>query len=133
MRPPERLGIEGVVGRAARVDSADIAVQVPDSMPARGTVAREKRRCVVTTGSNLFNEGLDVVVEGNAVRTEDERTLQRLADLFAGKYDGVFGFTVQDGAFTHDEGGVAYVFEVSPVKAFSYERGEQGSATRYRF
>jgi nitroimidazol reductase NimA-like FMN-containing flavoprotein (pyridoxamine 5'-phosphate oxidase superfamily) len=89
--------------------------------------------CVVATGCNLFDEGLDVVVEGEAVRTEDEQTLGRLATLFAEKYQDVFGFTVRDRAFAHDEGGVAYVFEVAPVKAFSYMRGERGSATRYRF
>jgi hypothetical protein len=89
--------------------------------------------CVVTTGCNRFGEGLDIVVEGDANRTEDEPTLNRLADLFAAKYEGIFGFTVGDGAFLHDEGGVAHVFEVAPAKAFSYKRGERGSATRYRF
>jgi hypothetical protein len=90
-------------------------------------------RCVVTTGCNAFSEGLDIIVEGDAVRIEDEPTLQGLADLFASKYKGAFGFTVRDRAFSHGDGGVAYVFEVAPVRAFSYERGEQGSATRYRF
>jgi pyridoxamine 5'-phosphate oxidase-like protein len=89
--------------------------------------------CVVTTGCNVFGEGLDIVVEGDAVRVEDEPTLQRLADLFAAKYEGVFGFAVRDHAFVHDEGGVAYVFRIAAVKAFSYRRGEHGSATRYRF
>lgn len=89
--------------------------------------------CVVTTGCNAFSEGLDIVVEGNAVRVEDEPTLQRLADLFAAKYKGVFGFTVRDRAFSHDEGGVAHVFGIAPAKVFSYKRGDQGSATRYRF
>ena len=89
--------------------------------------------CVITTGCNMFDEGLDVVVEGMAVRTQDAPTLQRLAELFATKYKDVFGFTVHDKGFGHDEGGVAHVFEIAPVKAFGYMRGGEGSATRYRF
>ncbi len=88
---------------------------------------------VITTGRNSFHEGLDVVIEGDAVRTSDDATLQPLAEKFAAKYDDAFGFRVRDGSFSHDEGGVAHVYEVAPVKAFSYARGEQGSATRYRF
>jgi nitroimidazol reductase NimA-like FMN-containing flavoprotein (pyridoxamine 5'-phosphate oxidase superfamily) len=103
----------------------------PEEQKARNL--RTNTRCVLTTGCNLFDEGLDIVVEGNAVRSEDETKLQRLADLFATKYKGVFGFSVRDNAFFHDEGGVAYVFEVAPIKAFSYQRGEPGGATRYRF
>ena len=91
-------------------------------------------RCILTTGCNLFNEGLDVIVEGRAVRAEDETQLRRLVELFATKYQNVFGFTVQENAFTHDEGGIAHVFEVAPIKAFGYQRGETtGGATRYRF
>ena len=89
-------------------------------------------RVVVTTGSNDFGKGLDVVVEGDARRVSDEPTLARLADAFAIKYDDVFGFKVGDGRFSHDEG-VADVYEVSPAKAFGYRRGKVGSATRFRF
>lgn len=103
----------------------------PDEQKSQNLAGND--RCVLTTGCNLFNEGLDVIVEGRAVRAEDETTLRRLADLFAVKYPGVFGFTVRDDAFSHDEGGIAHVFEVAPVKAFGYERGEKGGATRYRF
>jgi hypothetical protein len=34
---------------------------------------------VLTTGCNRWNEGLDVVVEGEAVRVTDEEMLKRLA------------------------------------------------------
>lgn len=90
-------------------------------------------QCVVTTGCNVFSEGLDVIIEGDAVQRKDDPTLHTLAGLFDAKFKGVFGFTVRDGAFAHDEGGVADVYGIVPVKAFSYSRGEQGSATRYRF
>lgn len=50
-------------------------------------------RCVIATGCNVL-EGLDVVVEGDAVRVTDESRLQRLADGSAAKYDQLFRFTV---------------------------------------
>ncbi len=89
-------------------------------------------RCILTTGCNRFNEGLDIVVEGEAVRSIERPQLERLAELFEEKYEGVFGFQAGDGAFSMPEG-VAHVFEVAPVKAFAYERSETGGATRYRF
>jgi general stress protein 26 len=88
--------------------------------------------CVVTTGSNDFKRGLDVVMEGKAVRTVERAKLERLAELFATKYDDFFGFEAGKDVFVIPEG-VALVFEVAPVKAFAYERSERGSATRYRF
>ena len=90
------------------------------------------RHVVVTTGSNDFDTGLDVVVEGEARPVSDEPMLARLADAFATKYDDVFGFTVGDGRFAHDAG-VADVYEVRPAKAFGYRRGKASSATRFRF
>ena len=90
------------------------------------------RHVVVTTGSNEFGEGLDVVVEGDANRVSDEPTLAKLADAFATKYDDVFGFRVGDEGFSLDEG-MADVYEIRPVKAFGYRRGKAGSATRFRF
>jgi len=39
-------------------------------------------RCVLTTGTNQLRSGLDVVVEGAAVRVTDEAQLQRLAAMW---------------------------------------------------
>jgi pyridoxamine 5'-phosphate oxidase-like protein len=89
--------------------------------------------CVVTTGCNDFLDGLDVVVEGNAVGVGVEDKLRKLAGEFATKYSDYFGFQVRDGSFVHGEGGVADVFEIAPVRAFAYGRGEQYTATRFRF
>jgi hypothetical protein len=88
--------------------------------------------CILTTGCNRFEEGLDIVVEGEAKRATKKTTLERLAAEFATKYDDVFGFRVGDGDFTHTVGS-ADVFEVAPVKVFAYDRSEPGGATRYRF
>src|ERR1700730_5993079 len=47
-------------------------------------------RCVLTTGTNQLRSGLDVVVEGTAVRVEDEAQLQRLARMWKSKLDWSF-------------------------------------------
>ena len=90
-------------------------------------------RIVVATGCNMFRSGLDVIIEGAAAAVRDRSTLERLAEAFATKYEGHFGFTVSDGRFTHDEGGSADVYEVAPIKAFAYGRGPTFTATRYCF
>jgi nitroimidazol reductase NimA-like FMN-containing flavoprotein (pyridoxamine 5'-phosphate oxidase superfamily) len=103
----------------------------PDERKARN-LARNSR-CVVATGCNAFREGLDVIIEGDAVKVSDESKLRPLATAFATKYGGHFGFTVRDGRFHHEQGGVADVYEVAPAKGFAYGRGKEFSATRYRF
>ncbi|MFN2588823.1 MAG: pyridoxamine 5'-phosphate oxidase family protein [Actinomycetota bacterium] len=88
-------------------------------------------RVALTTGRNLWKEGLDVVVEGSAIRVTDETVLSELADLWRGKYHGDWDFTVRDGMF-HEDGGSALVFEVTPVKVLAFAKG-LFAQTRYRF
>jgi len=87
--------------------------------------------CAITTGCNLMSEGLDVVLEGNAVRISDTTTLQRIADLYKSKYD--WDFEVRDSAFVGGEGIVALVFEISPAQGFGFGKGETFSQTRWSF
>lgn len=87
--------------------------------------------CILTTGSDSLGEGLDVVVEGDAVLIDDEDRLRRLADEYESKYGSDWHFDVRDGAFFGD-GGEALVYEVVPVKAFAFAKGEY-SQTRWRF
>lgn len=86
--------------------------------------------CVITTGCNALNEGLDLVMEGDAVEISDEATLQRVADAFNAKYN--WGYTVRDGAL-QGNGGKTLAFRVAPTKGFGYGKGEPFSATRWRF
>ena len=90
------------------------------------------RSCVLTTGRNELADGLDMVVEGEAVRVTDEGTLRRVADAYAAKYPEPFRFTVRDGAFIGD-GGEALVFGIRPTKVFGFGRGATYSQTRWRF
>jgi pyridoxine/pyridoxamine 5'-phosphate oxidase len=90
-------------------------------------------RVVVTTGNNGF-EGLDVVVEGEAVRLIDPTRLQRLADAYVAKYGEAFVFHPIDGGYTIAEStDLVLAFEVRPVKAFGFAKGDPFSQTRYRF
>ena len=88
--------------------------------------------CALTTGCNTANDGLDVVVEGDALRTRDEALLRRLAEAYVAKYGQDWAFTVVDGAFEH-QGSTALVFEVRPRTVFGFGKGEPYSQTRYRF
>lgn len=89
--------------------------------------------CILTTGCNV-EEGLDVVVEGDAVRVTGNDQLQRIADAYEAKYGSFWHFDVRDGAFHQDEGGAeAWVFEVAPSTVFGFGKGEVFSQTRWRF
>ena len=88
-------------------------------------------RVVLTTGCNVFREGLDVVIEGEAIQTQDEGLLHRLAEMWQSKFD--WTFEVRNGVFHDPEGGDAPMFEVRPTKVLAFGRGEQYTQTRYRF
>ena len=94
-------------------------------------------RCALTTGTNRFRSGLDVVVEGKAARVVEEPLLVRLAAMWKTKLD--WDFEVVPGGFrdpvtTGDAGaGIGYVFAVAPAKVLAFGKGEPFSQTRYSF
>ena len=88
---------------------------------------------VLTTGCNRWDRGLDVVVEGEAIRVTDEDALKRLAAAFTTKWDGRWQFEVRDGCFHHPGGGAAVVFSVTPVKVFAHSKGDPFGATTHKF
>ncbi|MBA2276703.1 MAG: pyridoxamine 5'-phosphate oxidase family protein [Chloroflexia bacterium] len=90
-------------------------------------------QCILTTGCNNFDEGLDLVIEGEAVRVRDDARLQRIADLYEAKFGSDWHFTVRDDAFAGASGNIALVFEVKPATAFGFGKGEPFSQTRCRF
>jgi PPOX class probable F420-dependent enzyme len=90
-------------------------------------------RVVLTTGSNRWAEGLDVVVEGTAVRVTDRADLQRLADAYESKYGSDWHFDVGDGVFVHGDGEfTAAVFRIEPDKALAFAK-DPHAHTSYRF
>ncbi|MCE3550470.1 pyridoxamine 5'-phosphate oxidase family protein [Pseudonocardia sp. RS11V-5] len=95
----------------------------------------QNRGCVVTTGCNDLDRGLDVVVEGEAVRVTNLAALHDVADAYVAKYGEEWHFDVTgddtDGAFVGD-GGPALVFAVAPEAVWAFAKGTYGQ-TRYRF
>ena len=87
-------------------------------------------RCILTTGTNELQSGLDVVVEGTAERVTDVVTLRRLADLWKTKLG--WDFEVGEDAFRDPEGRTGLVFGVVPSKVLAFGKGEPFSQTRYR-
>lgn len=85
----------------------------------------------VTTGVNAWASGLDVVVEGTAVRVSDHAALERIADAYDGKYSGQWHWEVRGGEFVADEMR-SLVFRVAPDKVLAFGK-DPHSQTRYRF
>jgi general stress protein 26 len=92
---------------------------------------RGNDQVILSTGRNDWNAGLDVIIEGAAVRLTDHAVLQRLAEKWRTKWDGSWQYEVRDGAF-HHAGGAAHVFRVAPSKVLAFGKAPF-SQTRYRF
>jgi nitroimidazol reductase NimA-like FMN-containing flavoprotein (pyridoxamine 5'-phosphate oxidase superfamily) len=110
----------------------------PTEQKARNLEANPS--CVLTTGSDRFRSGLDVVVEGRAERVTDQTRLERLAALWLAKLDWPFepvegGFrdrSPETGGADADDADIALVFAVSPSKVLAFGKGEPFTQTRYR-
>lgn len=83
----------------------------------------KNRNVVLTTGCNRWDQGLDVMVEGEARRVTDPATLERLASAWRTKWDGSWQFEVADDGFHHEAGGLALVFAVEPTKVLAFGKG----------
>jgi nitroimidazol reductase NimA-like FMN-containing flavoprotein (pyridoxamine 5'-phosphate oxidase superfamily) len=90
-----------------------------------------RNQVALTTGNNTWAQGLDVVVEGTAVRVTDQAALQRLADAFEAKYGSVWHFDVTDDGFGTGED-TAAVFRIEPAKVLAFAKEPHGQ-TSYRF
>lgn len=105
----------------------------------KATNLRGNPHVILTTGCNRWNEGLDVVVEGDAVRIIDHDQLERLAKVWSSTWDGRWHYLVRDGYFYHyDEEAQTVlpdsilVFSVKPIKVFAFAKG-RFSHTRHLF
>ncbi|WP_040492990.1 pyridoxamine 5'-phosphate oxidase family protein [Ilumatobacter nonamiensis] len=87
---------------------------------------------VITTGSNTWDRGTDVVVEGTAARVTHPDTLQRLAVAWHTKWDGQWDYRVTADGFTHGAGDESLVYRVEPQKILAFGKGTF-SHTRHRF
>src|SRR6202521_5893833 len=91
--------------------------------------------CILTTGRNQIEDGLDLVVEGAAAKVSDAAELRRVADTFESKYGS--HFTAPEGTWfglgDAIRTGGAVVYRVSPIVAFGFGKGESFSQTRWSF
>jgi integrase/recombinase XerD len=91
--------------------------------------------CILTTGRNDLDDGLDVVVEGQAVVVTDDSELDRAAGVFEAKYGS--RFTAPGGTWfgLGDEirARGAVLYRVAPSTVFGFGKGTNFSQTRWRF
>jgi hypothetical protein len=96
-------------------------------------LAAGNRHVIVTAGNSGWH-GVDVVVEGEAVKMTDADRLGRLVDAYRTKYDDFFQFRLEDGRLVAPGAiGENLVFDVRPRKAFGFAKGGTFSQTRWRF
>lgn len=93
---------------------------------------RGNQHVILTTGCNHWDEGLDIVVEGDAVRVTDVNVLKRLTETWATKWDGRWRYEVIDGGFRGEGVDPIPVFSVTPSKILAFAKGSF-SHTRHQF
>lgn len=110
------------------VDDTFVFCTGPGEQKARNLAAGAA--VVVTTGTNTWNAGLDVVVEGSAVRVTGREKLTALADAYRAKYGDDWDFDCDDEVFD-PSGESAIVVQVTPAKVLAFAKAPHGQ-TRFR-
>ena len=82
-------------------------------------------------GCNQWDGGMDVVVEGRAVRVTDQSTLERLAAGWTHKWDGRWTYEPGPEGFEGDENQSILVFSVRPDKVLAFAKGNFSPNTTY--
>lgn len=85
---------------------------------------QDNPKVLVLTGDTAWERGLDVAVEGTAAPVSDDAVLQRVAELYRGRWDGRWDDEDENGAVT---------FEVTPVTVCGHSKGDPFGQTTYRF
>jgi nitroimidazol reductase NimA-like FMN-containing flavoprotein (pyridoxamine 5'-phosphate oxidase superfamily) len=93
---------------------------------------RRNQKVILMTGCNGWEGGVDIVVEGQAVRVADRTTLERLAKAWARKWDGRWTYEPGPEGFRSDEKEHIWVFAVRPDEVFAFAKGAF-SQTRHTF
>jgi nitroimidazol reductase NimA-like FMN-containing flavoprotein (pyridoxamine 5'-phosphate oxidase superfamily) len=104
--------------------STGLGEQKAHNLEANASVA-------LTTGTNTWAQGMDVVVEGTAARVKGRETLQGLAEEFEAKYGADWHFEVDEESFLHGPGAAA-VFRIEAAKVFAFAKEPHGQ-TAFRF
>ncbi|MCW2765426.1 MAG: hypothetical protein JWO11_1385 [Nocardioides sp.] len=86
----------------------------------------------VTTGTNTWRAGTDVVVEGAAERVTGREALTPLAAAWAAKYGDDWAWTAGEEGFVDGDGSRPWVYRVRPRKVIAFAKDPHGQTT-YRF
>jgi general stress protein 26 len=96
---------------------------------------RHNRRVTLMTGRNDWDEGLDIVVEGEAERVEDHDRLERAAMAWTAKWDGRWNYAVTATGFEDPDDpdhNQILVFAVRPERVLAFGKGNF-THTSHRF
>ena len=93
---------------------------------------RHNHSVILMTGSNQWDGGMDLVVEGQAVRVTDQHTLEKLAEAWTHKWDGSWDFEPGPDGFKGNGNETVLVFTLRPDKVFAFAKGPF-SHTRHSF
>lgn len=94
---------------------------------------RTNSQVILTTGHNDWQAGVDIVIEGDALRATDQAVLERLIVAFHSKWDGdTWAYTARDGKFYHPAGFEVLAYSVAPKKVLAFAQGTFGH-TVHRF
>jgi len=104
-------------------DDAFVFCTGPDEQKARNL--GHGPHVAVTIGSEAWDDGLDVVVEGTAERATGGPELRRLADAFRAKYGDAWDFENDDETFD-PHGQRALVYRVVPDKVLAFAKSPHG-------
>jgi hypothetical protein len=104
----------------------------PDERKARNLA--QSPSCILTTGRNAL-DGLDLVLEGDAMTVDDAVERRSVADTFESKYGSHFATPGGTWAGLGDaiRNGSALLYRVVPSVAFGFGKGGPYSQTRWRF
>jgi general stress protein 26 len=93
---------------------------------------RANDHVVLTTGCNTWQEGVDIVLEGEAHLTTEPAALERLVEVWPSKWDGRWAYTVKDGQLHHPAGFPVLTYRVAPTKVLVFAKDPFGH-TSHRF
>src|SRR5665811_1217779 len=98
---------------------------VPAPPNAKQRTLSQNANCILTTGRNDLEDGLDVVAEGEAAVVTDDSELDRVVGVFETKYGS--RFTAPGGTWfgLGDEirTGGAVLYRVAPSTVFGFGKG----------
>lgn len=96
---------------------------------------RHNSDVILMTGRNDWDQGLDIMVEGEAERVEDRERLERVARAWTSKWDGRWKYQVTEAGFEDPDDpdhNQILVFAVRPKRVLAFGKGVF-SHTTHRF